>query len=72
MGNHGLIMGNHREFWGIMGNYGFSWGIMGIYVMVFADASVLLLPFVLIPTNFHAVLYVRSFVCTYKQHSPII
>ena len=50
-----------------MGFYGVLWGMMRIYVRVFTDASVFLVPFVLIPadmsdSDFHAfnnVLYVR-------------
>ena len=64
IGNYGTIM---VDVWGIIGKYGVLFGIMGIYVRVFADASVFLIPFVLIPadmsnSDFHAfnnVLYVR-------------
>ena len=74
MGQYGELWGelwlNYGDLWGIMGQlwfYGVLWGIMGSYVRVFADASFLLFPFVLIPTDlsdsdFHAFnneLYVR-------------
>ena len=62
MGNCGVIMVElwgimgqlwliYGELWGIMGNYGVLWGVMGIYVRVSADASVFLIPFVLIPAD---------------------
>ena len=64
---YGELWLNYGELWGSIGNYGVLWGIMGIYVRVSADASVFLIPFVVIPADmssldFHAfnnVLYVR-------------